>query len=372
MSESRAFANYSNTSRALQQSAGQQQEGRTFQDTLNDAKNFEQQFLIGMAVHQKAKVGDHLVKLFKSSKKLQKATGLSEDDLSNIAKGDFSGVSKKISGDLSKKLQQGISDFKDAKSQSDATTTLSKIKKDVADRLSAEKDVAQRASDEADAEVSRLQGLSQGKSSDLNDNARNLRDSADADQDEADAAKAKADNTLPTRPSAESTEDDVRLEPNPDYDSATNDAIDKQRIADESASRASEAENVAGKQVALEAQQDDAARQSFRAAQNLASKTDSAEEALQSATDASADAGKGIEALAGQASKVARLESRLTKVEDVSEAAAGESDVDPLGLLVAGIGAIAATIIGRKIKTHSEVNIAPAPIASSYATTLGA
>ena len=105
MSESRAFANFSNTSRALQSSAGQQQEGRTFQDTVDDAKNFEQQFLIGMAVHQKAKVGDNLVKLFKGSKKLKSATGLSEDDLANIAKGDFSGVTKKISSDLSKKLQ---------------------------------------------------------------------------------------------------------------------------------------------------------------------------------------------------------------------------------------------------------------------------
>ena len=65
MSESRAFANYSNVSRSLQQSAGATQESvsQTFADKLEDAKNFEQQFLIGMAVHQKAKVGDHLIKI---------------------------------------------------------------------------------------------------------------------------------------------------------------------------------------------------------------------------------------------------------------------------------------------------------------------
>ena len=108
MSESRAFANFSNTSRALQSSAGQQQEGRTFQDTVDDAKNFEQQFLIGMAVHQKAKVGDQLQKAFKGSKKLQDATGLSEDDLSSIAKGDFSGVTTKIAKATSEKLKQSM------------------------------------------------------------------------------------------------------------------------------------------------------------------------------------------------------------------------------------------------------------------------
>jgi len=370
MSESRAFANFSNTSRALQSSAGQQQEGRTFQDTVDDAKNFEQQFLIGMAVHQKAKVGDNLVKLFKGSKKLKSATGLSEDDLANIAKGDFSGVTKKISSDLSKKLQKGISDLRDAKAQRDAKTTLSKIKQDVADRLSAERDAAKTASDDADAEVTRLRGLSQGKSSDLNETARGLRESADSDQAEADAATAARDTLSKTRPTADSTEDDVRLESNPEYDAAANDAIDKQRIADDSASRATEAENVASRQVALEAQQGDAALLSHRAASDLASKTSAAEEAEQAATEASGDT--GVEALAGQAANVARLESKLTKVEDVSEAAAGESEADPLGLVVAALGAVAATVIGRKIKTHTEVDVSPPPIQSSYAATLGA
>ncbi len=370
MSESRAFANFSNTSRALQSSAGQQQEGRTFQDTVDDAKNFEQQFLIGMAVHQKAKVGDNLVKLFKGSKKLKSATGLSEDDLANIAKGDFSGVTKKISSDLSKKLQKGISDLRDAKAQRDAKTTLSKIKQDVANRLSAERDAAKTASDEADAEVSRLRGLSQGKSDDMRQTAKGLRDASDADQAAADAAVKDRDALSKTRPTADSTEDDVRLEANPDYDAAANDAIDKQRIADDSAARASSAENAAGEQAGLEGQINDAGLKSVQAAQELASKTSAAEEAEQAATEASGDT--GVEALAGQAANVARLESRLTKVEDVSEAAAGESEADPLGLVVAALGAVAATVIGRKIKTHTEVDVSPPPIQSSYAATLGA
>ena len=55
-----------------------------------------------------------------------------------------------------------------------------------------------------------------------------------------------------------------------------------------------------------------------------------------------------------------------------SEGVAEGSEFDPLGLLVAGIGAIAATLIGRAVKTHTPVNVAPPPISSSYASTLGA
>ena len=142
MSESRAFANYSNVSRQLQQTAGQQQEGPTIEDKLNDAKNFEQQFLIGMAVHQKVKVGDQLAKVFKGSKKLQSATGLSEEELAGIAKGDFSGVSGKIAKATSKKLRQSIKSLRDAKSQNasdaaelEARKTLQGVKKSGSDKL---------------------------------------------------------------------------------------------------------------------------------------------------------------------------------------------------------------------------------------------
>lgn len=118
MSQSAAFANYSNMSRSLQEEAGLgQQKSSTFTDRLNDAANFEQQFLIGMAVHQKAKVGEQVAKLFKGSKKLQRTTGLSEEDLGDIADGDFSGITGKIAKATSKKLQQTVQKVRDLKSQ---------------------------------------------------------------------------------------------------------------------------------------------------------------------------------------------------------------------------------------------------------------
>lgn len=393
MSESRAFANYSNTTRQLQSGAEQQQQGRTVEDTLNDAANFEQQFLIGMAVHQKAKVGDQLQKAFKGSKKLQDATGLSEDDLSSIAKGDFSGVTTKIAKATSEKLKQSISNLADAKATSlqakieaTAKDQLSKIKQGVSDRLNSAKDaaedakgVAQDASSAADAEVSRLRGLSQGKSDEMRQTAQGLRDASDADQAAADAAVKDRDAISKTRPSADSTEDDVRLESNPDYDAAANDAIDKQRIADDSTARASSAEDAAGAQAGLEGQINDAGLKSVQAAQDLAAKTAAAESAGQDAAEgatAASAAGVGAEGAALEAAtageKVEAAASDVSKIKDVAEGALAESEFDPVGLLVAGIGALAATLIGRNVKTHEAVDITPARIQSSYSSTLGA
>ena len=388
MSESKAFANYSNTARQLQAGAGQQQAGRIMKDTLNDAANFEQQFLIGMAVHQKAKVGEQLTKFFKGSKTLQKATGLSEDDLSDIAGGDFSGITGKVANATSKKLQQGISALKDAKNaknasdiSSKAAQQLAKIKQNVSDRLgdaknaaNDAKDAAQSAANDADAEVTRLNGLSQGDGAAMRQTASNLRDTADAAQTDVDAAKDAASKISKTRPTG--VDDDDRLEPNPDYDDAANDVLDKQRIASGAAKSATEAENAASTQEGLEGQITTAGRASFKAAQTLASKTATAEGAEGDADTAAGEAGAATEGAEGADALAAGTAARLVKAgadaDKLAEGALASSEFDPLGLIVAGIGALAATLIGRKIKTHEAVNVAPAVIQSSYSTTLGA
>jgi len=395
MSESRAFANYSNVSRQLQQTAGQQQEGPTIEDKLNDAKNFEQQFLIGMAVHQKVKVGDQLVKVFKGSKKLQSATGLSEEDLAGIAKGDFSGVSGKIAKATSKKLRQSIKSLRDAKSQnaSDATElearkTLQGVKKSVSDKLKAEKTQAdgevsdaQRTAEAADAEVQRLANMPKPADADaLEDTARGLRATADADKSAAELAQRAADSTLPTRAAAQSTEDDVRLEPNPDYDDAVNEAQRLGSKAAQSDTLASEAENAAGAArtatTSLATQQSSAFDAALDAQRALAAKTAAAASKAADADAATASADSATADVAGIESTVASGVSKASKISSdiakASEGVAEGSEFDPLGLLVAGIGAIAATLIGRAVKTHTPVNIAPPPISSSYASTLGA
>jgi hypothetical protein len=390
MSESSAFANYSNTARQLQAGAGQQQLGREVKDTLNDAANFEQQFLIGMAVHQKAKVGEQLTKFFKGSKTLQKATGLSEDDLSDIASGDFSGLTGKVANGVSKKLQQSIQGFKDAKDAKNASEISSKAARDLAqakqqvsDRLNTARDVAndakdaaQSVADDAAAEVSRLRGLSQGNAAALRQTASNLRDTADAAQADADTAKDAASKISKTRPTADSTENDVRLEPNPDYDAAANDAIDKQRIASDSARSASDAEDAASAQEGLEGQITEAGRASFKAAQDLATKTAAAEQASGDADAAAGEAGAAAEGAESADLTAAATGAKLVKAgedaDKLAEGALAESEFDPVGLIVAGIGALAATLIGRNVKTHEAVNVAPALIQSSYSTTLGA
>ena len=393
MSESSAFANYSNTTRSLQSGAGQQQQGRTEKDTINDANNFEQQFLIGMAVHQKAKVSELLTKSFKGSKKLQSATGLSEDDLSKIANGDFSGVTGNIAKATSKKLQQNITDFKDAKlssarAQLDATTKdqLLKIKQDVSDRLSKtsrtaneETATAQQNADDGFDEVTRLQGLSKGDSATMRQNASDLKDVATDAQKVSNDAVKEANKYPPTRPTQNSSPDNVRLEANPDYDAAINDAIDKQDIADSAAKDAKNASDAADTQEALEGQTANAVQSANDARATLATKTaasDAAQSDADTAAGAAADSATSAESSVlsaeNEASKVSKLSSKLSKIDDVDAAAVGESEADPLGLVVAAIGAIAATIIGRKIKTQDHTVVQPDIIQSSYASTIGA
>lgn len=400
MSESRAFANYSNVSRSLQSSAGRQQSAvaETFADKINDAKNFEQQFLIGMAVHQKAKVGENLVKIFKGSKKLQKSTGLSEDDLTDIVNGDFSGITGKIAKATSKKLQSSIKTLRDAKDQNkidlqdlEARKTIQSIKQDISNKLGVEKENAEReASDaqnavnDADGEVQRLANIAKPDADALEETARSLRAGADADRAASDLAKQNAEGITSMRPSADSTADDVRLEPNPEYDNAVNRAEFFGRNADASERAATDAENAASDARAtvtsLASQQADAAQVADAARATLASKTSAAAEKANSAEEATASADAATESVAaGEAgiaegvTKVSKLAGDLSKVKDTEEAAVASSEADPLGLVVAAIGAVAASLIGRAVKTHTAVApILTPPVSSSFAATIGA
>ena len=443
MSQSQTFANYSNMSRSLQQQAGQQQQSSTFSDSLNDAANFEQQFLIGMAVHQKAKVGEQVAKYFKGSKKLQKATGLSEEDLGNIADGDFSKITGKIAKATSRKLQQSVQKVKDLKSQNlsdladlEAKKTASDMKKEVSDKLNETRDQAnQDLEDAKDASTKTVED----NTSDLDDIAQQARIAADAGADDGgvdglvktagalrraangdkaalDIAKQRADSTLSTRPTADSTADDVRLEPNPAYDEANADARAARRVADESDARASDAEqqvndarqatqesqaalddtasqaeaaaseartSVTAAQNALTSQQAEAGRVAENARASVANKTADAERAQADSEAASSDASDAANAVkAGEGAveenagavlnETEKVTGVVSKIKDFDAASAASEEFDPLGLVIAGIGAIAASLIGRRVKTHEAVSASLPVIASSYGSTLGA
>mgnify|MGYP003631189324 CR=1 FL=1 len=403
MSQSSAFANYSNVSQQLQSGSGTGQAGISFQDKLNDRANFEQQFLIGMAVHQKAVVGEKLVKLFKSSKKLQNASGLSEDELAGLAKGDFSKVTGKIAKATSKQLRKGIKSLRGAKEQNaaesaelDANRTVAGIKKDVSNKLKTEKDVAddeveeaQRGVDAADAEVTRLANVSlnQPDVDELTDTASSLRAEATANRSAADFANAKVESIPRTRQTADSTEDDVRLEANPEFDSAVNRAEFFNNQASASERAATSAENTARDarttSNALQEQQDAAGSFANDARSTLyeknaaaAQKSQSFDEAESAAQESAAAVSTGesavetsAEAIAANAAKVAKITGDIGKVDKVAVA---ESEADPLGLVVAAVGAIASSLIGRNVKTHDSVQQGVKQISASYASTFGA
>ena len=456
MSESSAFANYSNISKSLQQTSGQQQAGVSTTDKINDAANFEQQFLIGMAVHQKAKVGDQVAKLFKGSKKLQKATGLSEEEIGNITKGDFSGITKNIANATSRKLQQGVRQIRNLKNQNlsdladlKAKQTAARMKKNVSDLIKKDKGDAddavrdaKQASDSADAEVERLAGQTvEDNTADLDAAAKSARAAADAGVDDnvsdlektagalrrtakgdkvaSDIAKKTADETLPTRPTSDSTPDDVRLEPNPAYDEASETARNARKVSDESDARATDAEqqvndarqssqdaqsalednaqraeaaanearaSTENAQNALSAQQAEAGRVANNAKATLTDKTATAEELAESSADAEAEAAASRQAasvgesaaeksaadLENVTSTVKKVAGVAGKIDKVDEGIAATSEFDPLALVVAGIGAIASAVIGRRVKTHDAVTTSIPQIQSSYAATVGA
>lgn len=456
MSESNTFANYSNMSRSLQQEAGQQQQGgTTFADKINDAANFEQQFLIGMAVHQKAKVGEQVAKYFKGSKKLQRATGLSEEDLGNIANGDFSKVTGKIAKATSKKLQESVEKVKTLKSQNlsdladlEAKKVSSDTKKEVSDKLNNTRDEANQdledakdASSKADAEVERLTGkTAPDNTSELDDIAQQarieadaganddagvsalrttagaLRRTANADKAASDIAKTKADNTLSTRPKTDAGDDDVRLEPNPEYDEANAASRAARKVSDKSDTAASDAEqqvndarfargqtrdalndtanqaedaaaearsSVTAAQNALSDQQASAQTTAENARASLANKTADAERANSDADAAGSEASDAADAVkAGEGvveqnagavlNETEKVTGVVSKIKDFDAAAAATEEFDPLGLVIAGIGAVAASLIGRKVKTHDSTSGTLPTIASSYGSTLGA
>ena len=76
MSQSQRFANYSNSAQALKSSVDQLAE--TDQQTTDDAKQFEAEYLTGIAVASKTKFVDGVVGLLKKSKRINKRRKLSK------------------------------------------------------------------------------------------------------------------------------------------------------------------------------------------------------------------------------------------------------------------------------------------------------
>ena len=452
MSQSREFANQSNISQQLENEVGNQR-GATEKDTFSDAQNFESQFLIGTAVHQKAKFVEKVSQIFKKSKKLKNLTGLSDEDMDNIAKGDFDKLSSKVASRLSDKLndtKKSLNELREAKlsNQADleARQNLLESKETVSNRLNEAKRVADQ--NKADAQ-DRLQQAQQEEASladdatsnvdELGETAKAARSAADAgvDSSEADAATKEASRLGRVAKGEEASAKDLdaitdktmrstlqdgdagRVIPNDAFVDANNASVAQRKVAEKARSDANDAQQKAdelrngnnetqqglndaaddAESSAQQAQQGEAAAQRALEEQRTAAsaKTQSAESDVQQANTASEDisgsatraanevndaregvtAGEsaveqGAEEGVGVSEKLVKLTKDLKVVKDVDEADAASEEVDPIGIVLAGLGAIAASVIGRKIKTHTQAVVAPSIVSSSWASTVGA
>ncbi|CAI8391740.1 MAG: Uncharacterised protein [Owenweeksia sp. TMED14] len=451
MSQSREFANQSNISQQLEGEIGGQR-GASERDIFNDAQSFEQQFLIGTAVHQKAKFVEGVSKIFKKSKKLKDITGLSDDDLDNIAKGDFSKISSKIANKASQKISDAKSAIEESKTaRLSKESDLETLKTDLADketestRAMGEKDIAEQnritaedqlasARNEEAALPDQPDDLSGLETSARLSRAEANNGASTADADEAERAAGELDRTARAEEGGAKSLDDLRdntarvkistgenARPidNEAFTEANDASIIQRKVADGARSaaetakdRAQQVRNEVGDEqqrlndVAARSESDlekarsgpSGSQDNLDAAKSQArSNTTDAESQLQTATGEENDANEsaavaakdaadarsgvqesesalegGSDEAAAAASKVADLTKTLKAIKDTDEAAAASEEVDPLGIIVAAIGAIGASIIGRKIKTHTMAVTTPDIISSSYASTVGA
>ena len=327
MSQSSAFANYSNSAQALKSSVDQL--GETDQQTTDDAKQFEAEYLTGIAVATKTKFVDGVVGLLKKSKGVKKA--------------------EKVIEDAKKTANKKVNDLAD-----DLTSKIPKLDSNLPvinptaspDNLAQLKTISDAAAEKAAGTADALESA-QNEVIDARDAVRvagETRDSAETLSATRDAELvAKAGGPISAAEQQSAT--DARL------------ALNEARSGVESAaSRSAAAEsNVQNLAQQSEAHTSEAAR----AAEDL----EAARNVEQDVTPAVSDTEKVL----------ADGEKALKISKDVEEASVGE-DIDPIGLIVSGIAAIASTLIGRRLKVHQNKitsNLPPA-IKLNYTQTLGA
>jgi len=322
MSGSSAFANYSNTAQQL--SAEVTQAKPTTQQITDDKNNFEQQFLIGASLMAKGKAADKLAGLFKKSKSVLKDK--TEAQIKKIAQS-----AQDRAGEVSKKLASKIKGVKPETGP--ASDNLSQVKgladdaKDAVNKTT--KDLENANNDMIDAR------------SDVAD-AYDTRDAANALVD-ANKARSVAQAGGPVRQSQQVS------------DSVDRDALNDARTGVEQAELRSQAAEDTRNSISEKlTQQQNTARNAAQDVRNAGGEIDEvAEDAL-------------------RAEKIAKdTEEGIKVVKDVDKGLEATSEFDPLGLVVAGVAAIATQIIGRKIKAHQNTISASIPKAG-FSATLGA
>ena len=337
------FANYSNTVQSLR--AGVNQLNPTSTQITDDKENFEQQFLIGAALTAKVKATDKLVGLFKKSKTIKALKGKTEDQLRSIVR---SGQDR--ANGLANDLRSKITGTQSTPPPPTQTPT---VEPDNLDQL---KDLADKANGKVQDTTKALEDA-ENKIVDSRDAVREsiaTRDSAEAIV-KSDAQRAVTQAGGRIRASQQIADAENRKALN----DARNDVDVKQELSDQ----AERDRNDLSDQ--LQQHQSDA--------QQAQSDLDNAKPGESSTAPSSAiEEEQEASNVASDAEKAIKVERDLKDVGDVEKVAAESTETgDPLGLIVAGIGAIATQIIGRRLKVHQNIMSGPKPPPSTYSSTLG-
>ena len=328
MSQSQQFANYSNSAQALKSNIDQL--GSTTTQTTDDAKQFEAEYLSGIAVASKTKFVDGLVGLLKKSKRVKKAAKIIED-VKKTANQRINGLADDLTSRIPSTIQMSPIDINPSISP---------------DNLAQLKGISDAAAEKANGTNDALESA-QNEVIDSRDAVRaagEARDAAQAFSETKDAELvARAGGQISVAQQQSAT--DARL------------ALNNARSGVDSAIARSEA---------AERNVQDLAQQS----QAHAGEASRAAEDLKAAQNVEEDI---TPALSKTEKVLADGEKALKISKDVEEGSAAE-DVDPVGLIISGIAAIATTIIGRRLKVHANqiTSSLPPAVKLNFTSTLGA
>ena len=327
MSQSSAFANYSNSAQALKSKIDQL--GETEQQTTDDSKQFEAEYLTGIAVASKTKFVDGLVGLLKKSKGIKKAAKVVED-AKKTANQKINGLADDLTSRIPK--LDNSPPITNPSASTDNLAQLKGIADDAAEKAKGTSDALESAQNEV---IDSRDGIRLAK--EAQDTAQTISETRDAE------LISKAGGPISSAEQQAATQ--ARLD------------LNNARSGVDSAIARSDA---AEKNVQSLAQQSQAhTAEASRAAEDL----EAARNVEQDITPAVSDTDKVL----------ADSEKALKISKDVEEGSIAE-DVDPVELLVSGIAAIATTLIGRRLKVHENKitsNLPPA-VKINYTSTLGA
>ena len=327
MSQSQAFANYSNSAQALKSKIDQL--GETDQQTTDDAKQFEAEYLTGIAVASKTKFVDGLVGLLKKSKGVKKAAKVVED-AKKTANQKINGLADDLTSRIPK--LDNTPPLTNPSASTDNLAQLKGIAKDAAEKASGTSEALESAQNEV---IDSRDGIRIAK--ETQDAAQTISETKDAQ------LVAKAGGAISVSEQEAATQ--ARLDLNTAR-SGVDSAIARSDVAERNVQKLAQTSEQHTSEAA-------------RAAEDL----EAARNVEQDVTPALSDTEKVL----------ADGEKALKISKDVEEASTAE-DIDPVGLIVSAVAAVATSIIGRSLKVHANKITSNLPPAAkiNYSQTLGA